>query len=176
MDEKTMYSLGMIFREIFKFDAIPNGILSTTLRAPASGLAMALKTPAARKVQKFLPDLIGRLPADLSDPPGGIPIVDQGPFWIGYYHYLTYTNMSAKLTCEHLEHAGQLLFGGRWQSELARAIDVNDRRIRQWAAGGKIPPGIWAEIAALLRGRSEETTAFLFGLQRLAGADADGQP
>jgi DNA-binding transcriptional regulator YdaS (Cro superfamily) len=63
---------------------------------------------------------------------------------------------------EQLARAGRLLYGSRWQSELARALDVNDRRVRQWMSGERpIPPGIWADIAGLLRQRQQEGLALL---------------
>jgi len=46
--------------------------------------------------------------------------------------------------------AGHLLFGERWQSALARALDIADRTVRRWARGDTSPaPGVWHEIAAL---------------------------
>lgn len=63
---------------------------------------------------------------------------------------------------DHLARAGQLLYGERWQSELARALNVGDRRVRQWMASERpIPPGIWADIAGLLRQRQGEGLALL---------------
>lgn len=60
-----------------------------------------------------------------------------------------------------LEEAGQALYGERWQSEMARALGVKDsRRIREWMAGDRtIPPGIWPELAELLRQRGAAATA-----------------
>ena len=63
---------------------------------------------------------------------------------------------------EQLARAGQLLYGSRWQSDLARALGVNDRRVRQWMAGERpIPPGIWADIARLLRERQTDSADLL---------------
>lgn len=54
--------------------------------------------------------------------------------------------------------AGQLLFGERWQTELARALGLLDgRRIRQWLSGDRpIPVGIWDDLSGLLNDRSSE--------------------
>jgi hypothetical protein len=54
--------------------------------------------------------------------------------------------------------AGQLLFGERWQTELARALGLADgRRIRQWLSGDRpIPVGIWDDLSELLKDRSSE--------------------
>lgn len=56
---------------------------------------------------------------------------------------------------EHLKMAGEALFGTRWQTDLANALQLSDvRRIRQWMAGErKIPAGIWGDICILLRRR-----------------------
>lgn len=54
--------------------------------------------------------------------------------------------------------AGQLLFGERWQTELARALGLSDgRRIRQWLSGDRpIPVGIWDDLRELLEDRSSK--------------------
>lgn len=61
----------------------------------------------------------------------------------------------SSLNPEHLKKAGEALFGKRWQTDLANALELSDsRRIRQWMAGErKIPAGIWADVCALLRQR-----------------------
>ena len=47
---------------------------------------------------------------------------------------------------------GRALYGDRWQSELARALDVAGRTVRRWAAGEyEVPAGVWGEILALVR-------------------------
>ncbi|TWV18286.1 helix-turn-helix domain-containing protein, partial [Klebsiella pneumoniae] len=53
---------------------------------------------------------------------------------------------------------GQLLFGERWQTELARALGLSDgRRIRQWLSGDRpIPVGIWDDLRELLEDRSSK--------------------
>ena len=61
-----------------------------------------------------------------------------------------------------LKAAGELLYGTRWQSDLARAVGVGDRRVREWAAGERrTPPGVWVDIAGLLRDRQTEIEAML---------------
>ncbi|WP_182333661.1 transcriptional regulator [Stenotrophomonas acidaminiphila] len=65
-----------------------------------------------------------------------------------------------------LEQAGKLLFGERWQSELARAIGVTDRLVRMWVAGKSPPrPAVRGKIVELLRARQEEITAVLRALE-----------
>lgn len=65
-----------------------------------------------------------------------------------------------------LEQAGKLLFGERWQSELARAIGVTDRLVRMWVARKSPPrPAVRGKIVELLRARQEEITAVLRALE-----------
>lgn len=53
-----------------------------------------------------------------------------------------------------LREAGEALYGPRWQSDLARALNVSDRTVRRWGAGqNEIPAGVWAELRTLLKTR-----------------------
>ncbi|MDR2710717.1 MAG: hypothetical protein LBB65_05240 [Burkholderiales bacterium] len=58
-------------------------------------------------------------------------------------------------TIETLEAAGQALYGDTWQTNMASELGLSgSRRVRAWIAGERpIPPGVWADIAALLRAR-----------------------
>jgi hypothetical protein len=50
---------------------------------------------------------------------------------------------------------GTALYGSRWQSELARALEVSDRTVRRWAAGQEIPrPGVYRDLLHLVRERA----------------------
>lgn len=53
-----------------------------------------------------------------------------------------------------LHQIGEALYGPRWQSELARALDVSDRTVRRWAAGADMPEGAWEDIRQLCAERS----------------------
>lgn len=56
-----------------------------------------------------------------------------------------------------LQRAGETLYGPRWQSELAREIDVSDRTMRRWVAEPHtISNGVWTDIMMLLDVRSGE--------------------
>ncbi|KAB7765454.1 hypothetical protein CEK68_11870 [Xanthomonas sp. LMG 12461] len=58
--------------------------------------------------------------------------------------------------------SGYTLYGDRWQSDLARALEINDRRVRAWLQGERsIPDGIWTDISALLRQRHQGGIALL---------------
>ncbi len=59
-----------------------------------------------------------------------------------------------------LREAGEALFGERWQSELSRALDVNDRTIRRWDSGEwEVPATLWKDLREVFRQRSAEMAA-----------------
>lgn len=61
--------------------------------------------------------------------------------------------MSAE-TDDVLIEVGQLLFGLRWQSDLARALGASDRMVRYWLAGSNARPAdLNDRLAALLEER-----------------------
>ncbi|OLV32707.1 transcriptional regulator, partial [Acinetobacter baumannii] len=41
---------------------------------------------------------------------------------------------ASRMSPEELKQAGEILYGTQWQTELARAIDVDSSRVRQWMA------------------------------------------
>lgn len=45
-----------------------------------------------------------------------------------------------------LIECGEALYGQQWQSALARDLGVSDRTVRRWAAGGKVPQGVYADL------------------------------
>jgi hypothetical protein len=53
-----------------------------------------------------------------------------------------------------LREAGEALYGPRWQSDIARDLEVADRTVRRWIAGHTpIPDGLWHEVKQLLKQR-----------------------
>lgn len=154
MDSETMYTLGQITRCAFPDGAEPE-LLDVILVQPATGLAKIMRSPSAKYAGEDLERLVERLPADLADPKGGVKIEDQGPFWLGYYQWMSAVDKARAYGPAELAKAGQALYGERWQTDLARDLGLSDgRRVRQWMAGERpIPPGIWADLAALLRQR-----------------------
>ena len=50
------------------------------------------------------------------------------------------------MTPTELRAAGEALYGARWQTALARALRVDARTVRKWAAGDRAIPGP-AEVA-----------------------------
>lgn len=54
-----------------------------------------------------------------------------------------------------LAECGEALYGPRWQSELARDLDVSIRTMQRWAAGAIDPPdGIWLDLLRLTQERA----------------------
>lgn len=165
-----MYTLGQMTRAVYPAGDVPPTTLSMIQVRPASGLALLLNSPDGKAADE---DRIGRLmaeiPANLTDPPGGVRIADQGPFWLGYYQYQPDLPPDDNEAITLLRYAGSLLCGDRWQSELARVLDVGDRRVREWIAGERrIPDGVWPELAAALRQRGNEAVDLINRIQRKA--------
>lgn len=64
------------------------------------------------------------------------------------------------MTPDLLAAAGAALYGPRWQSDLARDLDVGDRTMRRWATGRiEIPAEVRDELAALCRRRGHDLVA-----------------
>lgn len=75
---------------------------------------------------------------------------------------------SIRLTPEQLRQAGELLYGTQWQTDLARAINVDSRRVRQWLSEQRpIPSGLVLEIIELLNLNSKNTAIYADGLNQL---------
>ena len=50
--------------------------------------------------------------------------------------------------------SGEVLYGPRWQTDIARALSVDSRRVRQWVKGDRpLPDTIDKDIIQLLRNR-----------------------
>lgn len=59
------------------------------------------------------------------------------------------------MTPAKLRKSGELLYGSRWQTELARALNVNPRQVRQWHAGERsMPPHLKHTIVSLIKEKS----------------------
>lgn len=62
---------------------------------------------------------------------------------------------------------GEALYGPRWQSEIARALDVDDRTIRRWVAGDSpIPNGVNVDLLRLLTDRADDVDELIPLLKR----------
>jgi hypothetical protein len=163
----TMYAVGKIFRIIWPSSGdIPKTILEVVLTRPSSGLALAVKHRDNKTAdQDALGELAGKL-TDICDPPNGVKGEDQLPFWSGFYHYGSALDRAKAYGPAELERAGKVLFGDRWQTDLADALDLSDaRRIGQWMAKERpLPVGVWADICGLLRHRQMSIDKVLQGL------------
>lgn len=63
---------------------------------------------------------------------------------------------------KQLEQAGQLLYGDQWQSNLARDLGIDSRRIRQWVNNDRpISDWVTSEVSALLDKKQFNINQFL---------------
>ena len=72
---------------------------------------------------------------------------------------------------ELIVRAGQVLYGARWKTDLAEALNVSDRTVDYWVSGKREPrPGVWQDLAALLRDNANNaaSTADLIQRERLS--------
>lgn len=66
------------------------------------------------------------------------------------------------MTPEQLTAAGRALYGEQWQSNLARRLNIDSRRIRQWLKGERpLPEWLPSELAALLQANIAECARVL---------------
>ena len=58
---------------------------------------------------------------------------------------------------DFLRAAGEALYGDRWQTAIARDLEVSDRTVRNWSADKfEVPIGVMRDVLALLHVRKEE--------------------
>lgn len=75
------------------------------------------------------------------------------------------------MTPAQLEQVGIALYGARWQTDLARDLNVADRSIRRWASGqNPIPAGLVGDLLVLVGQRSIELAGVKDLLVRLAAS------
>lgn len=78
---------------------------------------------------------------------------------------------------KEIRKSGEVLFGPRWQTDLAKALDVESRRVRQWIAGDrKLPNTIYGDIIRLLKDRLSKIEAVLRSIERQIGMQQDREP
>ncbi|MEF2553058.1 hypothetical protein VQ042_17090 [Aurantimonas sp. A2-1-M11] len=76
---------------------------------------------------------------------------------------------------DFLREAGEALYGDRWQTAIARDLDVSDRTVRNWnAMKFAIPLGVQRDILALLSAREIEIARVRGGGERML--EHDDQP
>lgn len=135
--------------------------LDTALARPLAGLALLQKEIAANVRDEVADDLQEGITQILDGveemPAGPIPVENQGAFWVGYYHQQH--GMRVWMRTDDLRAAGEALYGEQWQSDMARALGIAPRRIREWIERDAPPRWVRAEIYALLMAKSRETAA-----------------
>ena len=63
--------------------------------------------------------------------------------------------------------AGKALYGDRWQSALARDLDVSDRTVRRWVAGDEdLSPGTAMDLWRLCEERAADLDEIIPRLKR----------
>jgi hypothetical protein len=66
-----------------------------------------------------------------------------------------------------LKRCGEALYGPRWQSDLARDLDVSDRTVRRWVAGDEVPEGVYLDLRRLCSERAVEISELIATLPRM---------
>jgi hypothetical protein len=70
------------------------------------------------------------------------------------------------MTPDQLAERGRVLFGPRWQSELARGLGVSDRTMRRWVSGSSaVPDGIVQKLEVMMEDRLFEMRGLLARLR-----------
>jgi len=68
-----------------------------------------------------------------------------------------------------LSDTGEALYGSRWQSPLARDLDVSDRTMRRWTAGvDDMPTGVALDLLRLVLERAQALDDLEARLRRAA--------
>lgn len=71
-----------------------------------------------------------------------------------------------------LHDAGEALYGPRWQSDLARDLQVSDRTIRRWASGADdLPAGVALDLWRICLERTADLDSVI---ERLKAASTPG--
>lgn len=72
------------------------------------------------------------------------------------------------MTSDLLTACGEALYGPRWQSEMSRALAVDDRTIRRWVAGDSpVPAGVAVDLLRLLIERADEIDDLIPAVKRV---------
>lgn len=59
------------------------------------------------------------------------------------------------MSADLVQAVGVALYGPRWQTELARDLDVSDRTVRRWVSGDDVPAGVTADLRRLCEARRQ---------------------
>jgi len=74
------------------------------------------------------------------------------------------------MTLDQLERLCVAIYGGEWQSALARDLDKNDRTIRRWVQGKSVPDGIEDELRRIVAARIAAHQQRIKHLKRLGAS------
>ena len=79
----------------------------------------------------------------------------------------------ATMISDDLRSVGEAAFGPRWQRDLARALETDERLLRRWVAGGRpLPATLPARLDAVIITRITGLMAARRRLQRALKAAA----
>jgi hypothetical protein len=79
----------------------------------------------------------------------------------------------AVISSNLLKRTGEALYGPRWQSDLARDLNVTDRTVRRWVEGtSNVPDRVYVDLLRLCEGRLLELDRLIKALPRDAGQRA----
>jgi hypothetical protein len=70
------------------------------------------------------------------------------------------------MTLNDLSGYARLLYGDRWQTQLAVALRLNERTVRQWVQRGAMPPSYTQSLRTALIDRMHEINSALDILER----------
>lgn len=158
-----IYRLGRVWALACSYvrDDFSDTALDTALARPLEGFALLQREINAKvrgaKAEELAEGITQILDGVNDLPAGPIKIESQAPFWVGYYHQLH--GMRVWMHTDELRAAGEALYGEQWQSDLARALGIAPRRVREWIERDAPPRWVRAEIYALLMAKSRETAA-----------------
>lgn len=70
------------------------------------------------------------------------------------------------MTKEQLTEIGQALYGTQWQSDLARALNIDSRRVRQWLNDERpLPDWLGGELKVMLTDNIDQCQKCLLWLE-----------
>lgn len=79
------------------------------------------------------------------------------------------------MTHKLLKDAGEVLYGPRWQSQMARDLNVSDRTVRRWAQGAVVPKkGHYLDLIRVAKDRVMALEALVDLLKDAGGESSRG--
>lgn len=170
-NDRIMLRLGQLARLVYPVDELPLAVVDAILANPAQGyedlLAKAESMELTPGAQADYRTIVRTMPP-LEMLPTSVPSDSRAQFWQGWYRYGIVFDNPLNWSSNDLARVGRMLFGTRWQTDLASALDVSDRSVRAWVSGERrISAGVRDDIITLLR---EQTRDALEALEALDAA------